>query len=47
MFVGLSVAAGTLGQFILKTTDAYKKLLDHFVDVEKLRNTIEQTPVIE
>ncbi len=47
MFVWLSVAAGTLGQFILKTTDAYKKVIDYYVDVEKLRNTIDLTPEIQ
>ncbi len=46
MFVWLSVAAGTLGQFILKTTDAYKKIIDYYVDVEKLRDTIDNTPTI-
>ena len=47
MFVWLSVAAWTLWQFILKTTDAYKKIIDHFVDVEKLRDTIDSTPAIQ
>jgi len=46
MFVGLSVAAWSLWQFILKTTDAYKKLLDYFIDVEKLRETIDAAPEI-
>ncbi len=46
MFVWLSVAAGTLGQFILKTTDAYKRILDNFIDVEKLRYIIDSTPKI-
>lgn len=46
LFAWLSVAAGSLGWFILGVTDSYKKIIDQFIDVEKMRALFDTTPTI-
>jgi ABC-type multidrug transport system fused ATPase/permease subunit len=46
-FVVLGIVSGSLWWFMLKVTDWYKNVLDHFVEIDKFREFFDQTPCMK